>query len=414
MEVRRGGSRRQKQKLFSHQKIDVGSSVCSKQAWFKSHSYVQMEKEEGSFVRADVPFLSEPQPRVKQSSVIVETHLSYSERDERKHQSMAEPERRLREVAPWFSLVYHTCWYNSTHSEHEQLHSTPRTQTIPVCHMTHETTRKGCVFCDMWAYRYSRGGGTQRTQVNSVTNDLKPQRTFLIIITILTLILDFKQLDVFTLLKGQRPKKYSDFNSGWHMRQYLYRFIMHNCVECQFATGLTQIYPQTLFVLCNNMLSVDHTKHRRHKDKAQTGLGQKKETKAVREEASQEQLHMTVINWWLLRIQIKQKQVRMTMMSTTVIKHFANDCSTFSARVWKPYPWVPVCRLWKTKHQVRRAELFHLLHSVRHMLQTHKSTSLQQNSRTSRWWRIKWWRLCMSVTYVHISALFNCAISNES
>lgn len=50
----------QKLSAFSHQKIDVGSSVCCLQAF--CHDYVQMEKEEGSFVRAEMSAHSELSP----------------------------------------------------------------------------------------------------------------------------------------------------------------------------------------------------------------------------------------------------------------------------------------------------------------------------------------------------------------
>lgn len=59
MKIRRGGSRKKKiVSLFPSE--DRCWIFCVSKHGLYSHGYVQMEKEEGSFVRVEVSFLSEP------------------------------------------------------------------------------------------------------------------------------------------------------------------------------------------------------------------------------------------------------------------------------------------------------------------------------------------------------------------
>lgn len=52
---------------------------------------------------------------------------------------------------------------------------------------------------------------------------------------------------------------------------------MYNCMKCQLGTELTQTHSQAPFVLFNNIFGVYQITHCRHKDNAQTDLGQTNE-----------------------------------------------------------------------------------------------------------------------------------------
>lgn len=70
------GGNAKKSQSFSHQKIDAGSPECCGSLFF--HDYIQMEKEEGSFVGAEVSSHSEPPAslRMEAERTAAETRLS--------------------------------------------------------------------------------------------------------------------------------------------------------------------------------------------------------------------------------------------------------------------------------------------------------------------------------------------------
>ena len=82
---------------------DLLCGVCKH--GFYSHGYVQMEKEEGSFVRVEVsePFgaiTALPQALIQQDCMIVETRPSYSEQNKKSlNNRNAKLQARLCEVA---------------------------------------------------------------------------------------------------------------------------------------------------------------------------------------------------------------------------------------------------------------------------------------------------------------------------
>lgn len=53
---------------------------------------------------------------------------------------------------------------------------------------------------------------------------------------------------------------------------------MYKSMKCHLGTELTETHSQAPFVLFNNIFSVYQIKHCRHKDNAQTDLGQTNET----------------------------------------------------------------------------------------------------------------------------------------
>lgn len=138
------------------------------------HGYVQMEKEEGSFCksRSVVPLwaiAALPQALIQQLCIIVETHLSYSDRDERKGYSMA----RMRRCKQGFVKLLTSFFF--------KLSGLIKQSTTTMSNFTRVSERNCslCVTCsvymsktvyeNMWTYRRRRAN--RKKEVNSAVRD---------------------------------------------------------------------------------------------------------------------------------------------------------------------------------------------------------------------------------------------------